>query len=280
MKRTTRKERMDGRLWPAVAIAIALYAAASLWPYDWQWPEARRQRVVNAAEPLPGGGVRFRGTGIALGNGSPPWLDSAMKSQKVELSLTVRSLSPEQFGPARIFTLSRNPFERNLTIAQEGADLILRLRTPWTDANGTIGGRPVAGVQDLFLTSDWVDLQVSIEPHRLEITVGDQPVVEKALPPRPLGTWDSSHRLALGNELTYDRPWLGEIRRAVVRVGDHAIDHADASRLEFPPTFVITKPFPKLVPLRDLNRVDAIQNLAFYFPLGLVLGFLLGMERR
>ena len=260
----------------ALAWVLVLYAAASLWPYDWDGGRL----VRNAATPLPEGGVGFPGPGIALARETPTWLETAIRTGRLALSLRVRPLAPEQFGPARIFTLSASPFERNLTVAQERADLIVRLRTPRTDANGRVEGEPVARVRDLFLTPGWIDLDVVIEPGRLRITVDGATRVEQALPRHPLVGWDVSHRVALGNEMTYNRPWLGEIARAVVRTGERSADHAAIRDLEFPKLLLITTKFPKLMPFRDFNPTDAVQNFAFYLPLGVLLGLLVGIGRR
>ena len=138
---------------------LAAYAAVSLWPYQWQV----REQVVNGAEPLPDGGIRFRTPGIASTEAAPAWVPVAMHSDRLEISLEVRSLAPRQFGPARILTLSLDPYRRNLMVGQDGADLILRLRTAWTDANGQINGAPVARVPKLFLANDWVDLHVLLD---------------------------------------------------------------------------------------------------------------------
>lgn len=42
-----------------------------------------------------------------------------------------------QTGPARIFSNSKDPYHRNFTIAQEGADLVFRTRTPFSGLNGS-----------------------------------------------------------------------------------------------------------------------------------------------
>jgi hypothetical protein len=183
---------------------------------------------------------------------------------------------PEQSGPARILTFSLNPYERNLTVGQEGADLIMRLRTASTDKNGMIEGKPVARVPRVFLTSDWIDLRIAIEPERIRIRVGDEPVIDEVLPFRPLETWDPSYRLALGNEATGDRPWIGEIQRVVVQAGHSDVRYNETSKLEFPRIFLITMKSPKIVPFLGMNQKDAIENIVLYIPLGFLLGFLRG----
>jgi hypothetical protein len=194
-----------------------------------------------------------------------------VRSSRLELSLRLRSLAATQSGPARILTLSSNPYDTDLMIGQKGDDLVVRLRTPLTDELGRIGHHPTARVPDLFRTSDWLDVRITIEPGRLDISIGDELAVQEPLPMEPLRNWDLSHQLALGNEVTYNRPWLGEIRRAMVRAEGVAEDHADARQLDFPPTFLLTAKFPKLVPLSPLNAYDAVGNVVLYLPLGFLL---------
>ena len=253
-------------------MALACYGALSLWPYNWHGG----QLLLNAAEPAPDGGVRFRGPGIAVASDPPAWVEPAMHTDRLELSLRVRSLMPEQSGPARIFTLSSDPYRRNLMIAQGGTDLVIRLRTPSTDANGRVGSNEFARLPGVFATPEWVDIGVVIEPGRLRVKVDDEMELEQTLPPGALEGWDPSHRVALGNELTRNRPWLGEISRALVRTAGSTQDYAKAGQLDFPSVLLLTEKFPKLVPFRDFNATDAIANLVFYFPLGVLFGLLLG----
>lgn len=55
---------------------------------------------------------------------------------KFTLAATVATADTFQSGPARIITISKDPYNRNLTLGQEGSDLIFRLRTPLTGENG------------------------------------------------------------------------------------------------------------------------------------------------
>jgi hypothetical protein len=256
-----------GLLALATGALLLLYLAVSLWPYEW----AVARVVSNSAEPLPEGGVRFPGPGVALAERPPRWLEGAVRSSRLEFSLRLRSLAATQSGPARILTLSSNPYNSDLMIGQKGDDLVVRLRTPLTDELGRIGHHPTARVPDLFRTSDWLDVRITIEPGRLDIAIGDELVVQEPLPMEPLRNWDLSHQLALGNDVTYNRPWLGEIRRATARAEGVNENHADASQLAFPLAFLMTAKFPKLVPLNALNAYDAVQNVVLYMPLGFVL---------
>jgi glycopeptide antibiotics resistance protein len=58
------------------------------------------------------------------------------RTSQFTLSLIVATAEQVQNGPARIVSLSQDPFNRNLTIGQEGQDLAIRLRTPFSGQNG------------------------------------------------------------------------------------------------------------------------------------------------
>jgi VanZ family protein len=58
------------------------------------------------------------------------------RTAQFTLSLIIATAEQDQNGPARIISLSQDPFKRNLTIGQEGQDLAIRLRTPFSGQNG------------------------------------------------------------------------------------------------------------------------------------------------
>lgn len=85
-------------------------------------------------------------------------------------------------------------------------------------------------------------------------------------------TWHSSFSLALGNEMTCDRPWLGEIRAAVVTAPGRARDYTDAKIMRAPTACWAMGYLPALLPFRLFLLQDAIRNILMYGPLGLLLG--------
>jgi hypothetical protein len=52
------------------------------------------------------------------------------------LSARVATANTVQVGPARIISMSEDPYHRNFTLGQEGSSLVVRLRTPLTGENG------------------------------------------------------------------------------------------------------------------------------------------------
>ncbi|MGI9420619.1 MAG: VanZ family protein [Geminicoccaceae bacterium] len=254
----------------SILAAIAVYAALLLWPYNWSGAS-----FGNGAEPIPDGGIRFPSPGIAVAKDPTDWVTAAVRSGEMDLSLRFRSAIVDQTGPARLLTLSKDILERNLTIGQDGPDLVLRFRLPGTDKNGLIDKQSFLQIPDVFPTAGWVDLRISILPGALRIAKDGETLLEERLAAKALESWDPSYKLALGNELTLDRPWIGEIQTAIIRTGDVAIDYAAPEALRFPKAIVVTTKPPKLTPLKDLNPKDAALNTLLFAPFGLLLGLLI-----
>ncbi len=249
-----------------VAVVLLAYPVAGLYPYEWVLPRL----AVNTAQPLPDTGLVFAapGPGLARTKAPPEWLDAAIEAHSFDVDLRVRPLTLDQKGPARILTLSLDPSLRNFTVAQDGQDLVVRLRTPKHSFNGT----PNYVVSRVFRELEWTDIRVTVEPRSLRVEVNGEVRLADDLPKAPLQDWDRSYRLALGNELTSDRVWLGEIRQAIVRAPGTSIDYAERGFLEMPSRIWLLHNPIGLTPLRDLQMGDVLVNLVGFLPLGFLLG--------
>ena len=85
---------------------------------------------------------------------------------------------------------------RNLTLAQENDDLVLRLRTQQTDLNGLLAGA-VRPCPRGFSQRALVVGRASYPSGQLTLDVDGQPAVVTDLPPAVLQTWDPAFSLAL-----------------------------------------------------------------------------------
>jgi glycopeptide antibiotics resistance protein len=63
-------------------------------------------------------------------------VEVAERSQTVDIYARFVSRTVDQWGPARIITFSESQFRRNITLAQEGSAMVLRIRTPLMGLNG------------------------------------------------------------------------------------------------------------------------------------------------
>lgn len=92
--------------------------------------------------------------------------DTVKQTSQFTLSLILASHDSTQTGPARIFSLSADPYHRNLTLGQEQDDLIIRLRNGTTGENATHPEIIIPGLfldeskQHIILTYDGKTLKV------------------------------------------------------------------------------------------------------------------------
>lgn len=230
----------------ATQLLVIIYMVVGFYPFHLKAPPDNEQ--INGAIALPDQTVQFRAPGIAYTEGAPLWLQDAISTSRFEVSLEIRTADQDQYGPARIFTVSSNRFRRNLTIGQWETNLSVRIRTPYTDVNGI----PAYSVKNVFADSDWHQIDVRVTLGVMVIRVDGDTRVVAAMPDRLLNNWDPDYRIALGNELSGDRPWLGEIRKAVVRIGDRSFDYLAAGALHFPERLTLkSSHVVKLVPFVD-----------------------------
>jgi VanZ like family len=253
-----------------LAVVLGIYAFLSLEPFDWQVPSEQANHALRLPE-----GWRFSASGIVVGVPPHPWLEAAEDAETLGVSLVVRPQSTVQSGPARLLTMSRDAHLRNLTLGQEGGDLVVRLRTEESDLNGLRAGEPIARIEDVFHGGRWVAIDLDIRPRELEIAIDGERALVAGLPESVLATWHPFLSLALGNEMTCDRPWLGEIRAATVEGPGGSTDYARLDDVEVPATcWVIGYP-PATRPFRLFLPQDALLNVLMYLPLGGLLGLLI-----
>lgn len=238
-----------------ILLPYALFGLAPTGLLD--FPEVLR----NHARSGDGGTIEFPGFGIVGVPGGGAWLDSAVRNNRFDIGLRVKPSSNRATGPARILTSSLDPAERNLTIGQNFDNLIVRVRRPGIDINGM----PDIVVPDVFAAGRWVDIGVTFDGNELRILVNGKQAERVPVGPGGLRSWSADYKMALGNELTLDRPWLGSIQRANISAGNLRLDLLARENHDNP--FFIFR-----APSGDYGRnVDIAVNLLGFIPLGVVL---------
>jgi hypothetical protein len=104
----------------------------------------------------------------------------------------------------------------------------------------------------------------------LSITVNGMIRLTLPLSSESLRTWDSSSRVAFGDELYGGRAWQGEIRRAVVKTPTHTIDYVRPGGLVVPKSYfnIFEHWQPSPLTLEDA-AVDLLHAVAF-IPVGVL----------
>ena len=104
---------------------------------------------------------------------SPPvteLIQSIQQTSQFSLLTTVATLDTSQTGPARIISISPDPFRRNLTIGQQGSRLVVRLRTPLT---GTKGNNTELAFPGIFADTNPHQLLFNFDRHSLQLFVDE-----------------------------------------------------------------------------------------------------------
>jgi hypothetical protein len=252
----------------AALLLIPVYLVAGYLPFHLKTAPYNQRH--NGAVVLPDGAIDFGTPGMAYTPAPPAWLQDVIATSRFGVSLQIRSADPAQHGPARIFTLSSDWNHRNVTIGQYGPHLVVTIRRPFSSENGT----PPHSVLNVFASPEWHQVDVRVTPEFIEILVdGESPVVA-AMPEPPLQHWNPTYRIALGNELTGNQPWLGTIRKAVVHTPAGITDYLAPGTLSIPERFTyMNDPPAKLIPFVGLQRSwatarDWTINLLGFVPFG------------
>lgn len=138
--------------------------------------------------------------------------DAIGKSGEFSIEAWITPGNTKQEGPARIVTISRNSSERNITLGQEKDRYDVRLRTEKTSKNGlpslASSSRQIATkLTHVVYTRD--------RGGRARIFLNGKKNSEKSVA-GSFQNWDQGYELALANELSKDRPWLGTFHRVAI----------------------------------------------------------------
>ena len=173
---------------------------------------------ANAARTVDGGLLLSPATRVSNGADNNKIYSAATASNELSVEAWIVPDSNSQGGPARIVTLSLDPFNRNFTLGQDNNRYELRLRTTSNGDNGTsvrlfssagsatntlthvLFTRSASGTAALYIDGVAVDAD----------TIAGN-----------FSNWNAAYDFGLGNEFSTSstnstRDWLGEYRLVAV----------------------------------------------------------------
>lgn len=184
-------------------------------------------------------------------------IDAIKQSGELTLEAWVQPRDNRQGGPARIVSLSADTGQRNFTLGQERDRYDVRLRTTKTDGNGIPSlSTPPNGVQAELTHIAYTRDRVGNTRFYVQ---GRQQAVGKS--EGDLSGWNRDFRLSLANELTGDRPWLGELRLVAAyarALTDEEIGRNFAAGLKPPVDYAALLPPAADRPIDFVNDVQPI----------------------
>ncbi len=138
--------------------------------------------------------------------------DAVKRSGAITVEAWIKPASNSQSGPARVVSISNGPSERNVTLGQDGDRYDVRMRAGSTSGNGIPSTATSARVAGVALThvvftrdrSGNAKIYLNGMQHTAKRVTGG------------LNNWSESFRLMLANELSGDRPWLGELHLVAI----------------------------------------------------------------
>jgi hypothetical protein len=134
-------------------------------------------------------------------------IEACQATNEISIEAWVKPANTTLGGPGRIVTMSKNWYYRNFTLGQAGDTFNQRLRTTATDANGIA---PLV-TPNGYLTSKLTHvLYIFDDTATARIYVNGAEASSSKIG-GDLSNWYGAYYFGLGNEMTLDRPWLGEL---------------------------------------------------------------------
>lgn len=150
--------------------------------------------------------------------------EAIRKSSALTIEAWITPATAEQSGPARIVSLSSNPSSRNITLGQDMDFYDVRLRTTGTDENGN----PSTAGPAKSLAPELTHVVFARDPSGTAVIfVNGKQIVSKQVR-GDFSNWDMGHRLSLANEISRDRPWLGQFH--FLAVYDRALTESEVEQ--------------------------------------------------
>ncbi|HEX9922481.1 MAG TPA: LamG-like jellyroll fold domain-containing protein, partial [Anaerolineae bacterium] len=189
-------------------------------------------QVSNSAATawIPGALVVNSSTLIASIGAATKIVSACKASSEITIEAWIKPNNTSQNGPARIISLSTDPYVRNVTMgqgissAEPPALYDIRLRTTATSDNGV----PSLNTPDGSLTTQLSHVVYTRNTLGVAKIYIDNVQHASATIGGDFSNWSEDFPLVLANELTGDRPWLGELH--LVAIFDRELSPGEVSQ--------------------------------------------------
>lgn len=180
----------------------------ALWPFD-----LKVRKIDNNVTWLRNEkGIRIIDKGQVRSKAPPDKIfDSVVSANAITvetlISTDLQQTDPAR-SPARIVSYSIGFTKRNFTLGQDNDCLVFRLRTTESSPNGL----PSVKAEHVFPSCGHLYVVATYDGRSAKLYLNGQIAAKRHYIKPTLSNWDNSCFLVLGNEITGNRPWSGEIR--------------------------------------------------------------------
>jgi mono/diheme cytochrome c family protein len=181
-------------------------------------------------------------------------IDAIRETGELSIEVWLTPSDLKQSGPARIVSLSIDPSQRNFTLGQDKGRLDVRLRTSSTDNNGQPS---TSGPENSLATK----LTHVVFTRASGGEVGLYQDGKRIVSGKVAGdfvNWSNDFRLSIANEVTGDRPWLGDLH--LVAIYSRALSDADVTQ-NYSAGVPMGIDFAKLLPPAHEGPVDFVRDI-------------------
>lgn len=179
---------------------------------------------------VEGGLAIHAATVVASSRAATKVIEAVQATDEITIETWIKAANTTQDGPARIVTLSKDLYKRNFTLGQglwgsrPSALYDARLRTTATTPNGM----PSLSTSDGTLMTEVAHVVYTRDARGRGRIYIDGVEWAKTTVGGDFSNWNAAYRLALGNELTSNRPWLGEFH--LVAIFDRALSATEVDQ--------------------------------------------------
>ena len=183
-------------------------------------------RIDKPQSTLVRNGKMFVSSSVLIASDGPATkiIAELRETNALTIEVWIKPLDLKQSGPARIVSLSSDPSQRNVTLGQDKGRLDARLRTSSTDNNG----QPSTAGPENSLATKLTHVVFTRSAGGDAGLYQDGKKIVSGNVAGDFANWSNDFRLSIANEITGDRPWLGDLH--LVAIYSRALSDTDVTQ--------------------------------------------------
>ena len=179
---------------------------------------------------------------------------SVKQSQELTVEAWLKPQSIQQSGPARIVSLSLDTSQRNFSLGQDKGRFDFRLRTSAHDNNGI----PSTSTKDDVVATKLTHVTCTRNRQGVTQLFVDGQLLVTTQVEGTLDNWSEDFRLVIGNEVTGDRPWQGELY--LVAIYSRALEPSEVAQ-NYTAGVPRSVDFAAILPPVSPDKIDFAQHI-------------------